>query len=148
MKQIFSDSPDRFHFSWPEPLIIDLIDTHYSAVQDTSERMALARLQSKILHDLFEGAHRESLAMRAELVAYCQSRGIGDDVIAGADRAIFHELTQLIESKFRMSVRLRRELGTKLHTAFSLLLAPSEPVRTPVRTAPRRPSPTFAHALA
>ena len=145
MMQIQHDALDRFRFVWPEPLIFDLVEEHYRGLIDQAERAAVAKLHAKILRDLFGGLHRDSLALRLELVYYCHSRGVGDDVIGRADRAVFWELTRTIETQFRNSPRQRREVGTMLQAAFAVLSPEAAPTRV---IAQASEAPHFAGMLA
>ena len=148
MKQAFDDVPDRFRFVWPEPLIHDLADEHYRALTEPAERSAVIKLHAKILRDLFDGLHRDSLALRLELVNYCHSRGVGEDVIGRVDRSVFWELTRLIETTFRNSHRQRREVGTMLHAAFAVLSPEQAPVRVVAPSPVSMATPRFAGMVA
>ena len=147
MKQDLETSPDRFRFSWPEPLVFDLVEEHYRGLADHAERTAVVKVHAKIMRDVFDGLHQESLAVRLELVHYCRSRGVGEETIGRADRAVFWELTRLIETTYRNSHRQRREVATMLHKAFAVLSPEPAPTRV-AASSPMSIAPHFADMVA
>lgn len=104
-------------FTWPEPLVIDIVCERYPDIAAWPERLSLARLQAQALHESYAGRDRQAAAARLDLIAFCAARGIGPERIARVDVAVFKELAQLATTRFRTSPRTAETILLKLEAA-------------------------------
>ena len=133
MIQHLPEARDARHFKWPEPLVIDLIHERYSHTVAARDSIMLAKLQERTLRALFDGATLRSSALRLELVVCCAARGVDHEAIARIDRAVFSELTRLVETCFRTSPRVRAAIAEELCVALkSIAVDASSPVKASV----------------
>ena len=128
---------DHDAFEWPEPLVIDLLCEHYRGWTDTRECLVLAKMQQRMLRDLFEGDSRRFMALREELAIYAESLGIGAELVERADRIVFWDLIKVVKVRFRTSTRSRVASARRLHDALGRLAEDTVPVATPSYVRPK-----------
>ena len=123
-------------FTWPEPLVIDIVCERYPDIAAWPERLSLARLQAQALFESYAGRDRPAAAARLELIAFCAARGIGPERIARVDVAVFTELAHLATTRFRTSPRTAGSILHKLEAALERVHG-APPRRQPAAPAPR-----------
>ena len=124
-------------FTWPEPLVIDILCERYPDILDWPERLTLARLQAHALRESYAGRVRQAAAARLDLIAFCAARGIGPERIARVDRAVVQELAHLATTRFRTSPRTSGAILHQLEAALQRLDA------EPQRREPAPPAQAF-----
>ncbi len=107
-------------FAWPEPVVIDILAERYQDIAAPG-RMTIARLQASALRELYAGRPRRAATLRLELADACEITGISADRAGRADLAVFWELTQLIDARFRNSPRSKALICLKIEAALDEL---------------------------
>ncbi len=125
---------DDADFTWPEPLVIDIVCERYPDLGAWSERLTLARLQALSLFESYAGRDRQAAAARLDVVAFCAARNIGPERIARVDVAVIKELAHLAATRFRSSPRTVASILQKLDDALERL-CPAPPRRQPAAPA-------------